>query len=313
LLRFGVYLTLKTFPLGKSFSRLTVRYRVIEPLALDSTNMIEFTNELSIQGAPNHRVGFAYHGVPGKWHTQYPMTVIDCELLSARDTATPCATWALRLGVDESEAVHAITGKKFDIGIRNPAAVSEVSFALRMIGDHYAFLAPSRDSQISIENTEGGIHEPVTNLAVGPDSASMMVEDVSLSLPLMDLPIDFVVMALGSEGESNGFEVSLTTQNSGTANAIPPTSGAANDCSLSPLLHVTLNEIAPTTRRGDVNGDGFIDIADGAVLAQNLFFDRLVSFKCETMRDVNPDGVLDSNDPITLLSYRFSGELDSTG
>ncbi|HAK97441.1 MAG TPA: hypothetical protein DCM87_21250, partial [Planctomycetes bacterium] len=57
-------------------------------------------------------------------------------------------------------------------------------------------------------------------------------------------------------------------------------------------------------RRGDVNGDGAIDIADPIGLLQQLFAGRPMN-RCEDALDANDDGAVNVADPICILAYLF--------
>lgn len=61
-------------------------------------------------------------------------------------------------------------------------------------------------------------------------------------------------------------------------------------------------------RRGDVNGDGRISIADPVLIVQATFEHRALTFDCDDMLDVDDDGTLTTSDPIALLRWMFLGE-----
>ncbi|MDG2084149.1 MAG: dockerin type I repeat-containing protein, partial [Planctomycetota bacterium] len=60
--------------------------------------------------------------------------------------------------------------------------------------------------------------------------------------------------------------------------------------------------------RGDVNGDGGVDISDAIATLDYLFTGGTIS--CENSTDSNDDGTLDVADGIALLGYLFSGTGD---
>lgn len=61
----------------------------------------------------------------------------------------------------------------------------------------------------------------------------------------------------------------------------------------------------PRFRRGDVNGDGFVNVSDAIVLLEHLFAGGPAQ-ACPDASDVNGDTSLAMDDPITLLGYLFS-------
>ncbi|MEC9476320.1 MAG: hypothetical protein VX764_04705 [Planctomycetota bacterium] len=62
----------------------------------------------------------------------------------------------------------------------------------------------------------------------------------------------------------------------------------------------------PTFRRGDINHDAGVDIADAIALLGQLFSGG-ATFGCEDARDVNDDGTIDIADAIKALGYLFLG------
>lgn len=62
----------------------------------------------------------------------------------------------------------------------------------------------------------------------------------------------------------------------------------------------------PAFRRGDVNGDGSMDITD-AVATLSYLFQGQGTAGCEDAADANDDGALDISDPIAALSHLFLG------
>ena len=73
---------------------------------------------------------------------------------------------------------------------------------------------------------------------------------------------------------------------------------AAQDFDLFPMVEARF-------RRGDVNDDGSIDLADAVATLANLFGGSPIS--CEDAADTNDDGALDLADPVFLLAALFTG------
>ncbi len=61
---------------------------------------------------------------------------------------------------------------------------------------------------------------------------------------------------------------------------------------------------AETFRRGDVDGNGGLDIADAIQVLSHLFAGG-ANPACEDAADANDDGGLDIADPIGILAYLF--------
>ncbi len=59
-------------------------------------------------------------------------------------------------------------------------------------------------------------------------------------------------------------------------------------------------------RRGDANGDGTVNIADGIWILNDLFQNGpTTTDTCEIANDVNDDSVIDSSDAVYIFNYRF--------
>ena len=71
---------------------------------------------------------------------------------------------------------------------------------------------------------------------------------------------------------------------------------------------ITFNVGSPPApfQRGDANGDGSIDIADGVRMLGSLFFGEPIG-PCPGTFDVNGSGAIDIADPIFLLNHLFAG------
>ncbi len=71
-------------------------------------------------------------------------------------------------------------------------------------------------------------------------------------------------------------------------------------------VEVFLGEPAlPDFRRGDVNSDGFFNLADPITVLQVLYVPGQSFPPCADSIDANDDGVLDLSDPITILTFLF--------
>ncbi len=84
----------------------------------------------------------------------------------------------------------------------------------------------------------------------------------------------------------------------------------AEEISLDPTLDLDQDGVIdqcgqPQFRRGEVNGDGSVDVADAISLLQALFSSGQ-PLPCLDAGDTNDDGALDIADAISLLQYLFS-------
>ena len=60
--------------------------------------------------------------------------------------------------------------------------------------------------------------------------------------------------------------------------------------------------------RGDVNGDGVMEMSDAVRILRGLFFGE--SLPCPDAADTNDDGFADPADALSLLGYLFLGRGD---
>lgn len=74
---------------------------------------------------------------------------------------------------------------------------------------------------------------------------------------------------------------------------------------LTPVIEGATLEVVAGFRRGDDNGDGFIDLADPVSTLEFLFYGGPDS--CRDARDTNDDGAVNLADPIYGLMYQFYG------
>ncbi len=90
--------------------------------------------------------------------------------------------------------------------------------------------------------------------------------------------------------------------NNGVADEMDIASGYSSDCNLNSIP----DECESVTfRRGEVNGDQIVDVADAISTVSYLFLGSTV--ECADAADSNDDGVLDIADAVFLLSALFSG------
>ena len=59
--------------------------------------------------------------------------------------------------------------------------------------------------------------------------------------------------------------------------------------------------------RGDANGDGITNVADGIWILYELFIPGSPTSNCQNAGDVNGDGDYDQSDAVYIFNYRFQG------
>lgn len=84
------------------------------------------------------------------------------------------------------------------------------------------------------------------------------------------------------------------------------TDGAPDEGTVDMGFHYPVEWLAIEFIRGDLNGDGVVDLADAIAGLGRLFVPGTDPGTCEAADDVNGDEVFDISDPIFLLSYRFT-------
>jgi hypothetical protein len=161
-------------------------------------------------------------------------------------------------------------------------------------------------AQVSYSTTEGDLWPGEGNLNVDPLFRRPGVYDFArFEAGQPDIP-DFIV-------DAGDYRL---TPGSPAQDAVPP-SGGPEGSDLAGLPRLACGRLdmgafevqeCPERifRRGDVNGDGRIDITD-PVATLGYLFSGAAEPGCPKSADVNDDGSLNIADPIALLSYLFLG------
>lgn len=99
-----------------------------------------------------------------------------------------------------------------------------------------------------------------------------------------------------SDGGNSGRIIAGTTDNATTG-----------ECGIQEVFNVKLTAGVQNVKfsRGDANADTKINVTDAVVIAQNIFANKLVFKNCKDMLDVDDNGKLEVNDPVSLLKYIF--------
>src|SRR5262245_37414119 len=74
-----------------------------------------------------------------------------------------------------------------------------------------------------------------------------------------------------------------------------------------PLVAAAAAEAGVTFIRGDVDGDGRVDLSDSIRTLGHLFLGNPSELGCEDAADRDDNGILDITDPVGLLAYLYLG------
>lgn len=232
------------------------------------------------------------------------------EIVQVRTAITEgLPTWAFLFGRDPD-------GKDVDLGpeelsvelnMRNADDVLGFSMGVQTVDGVYTFAdktlgkVEDRLVDLLIADVKATEHLPETNSL--RDDLQRTIVEIERGDMLEPSPGDFFTVDLAPKIGGQGFTVGYATDTIGTGLVIPANSGPED---FSQILRI-LYEIDDTRpfKRGDCNGDGRLNITDGALCAQNIFLNRLKAFDCDDMLDANDDNELDMTDPITILIWIF--------
>lgn len=215
-----------------------------------------------------------------------------------------------------SETVEiAADAQSYTINMRNGNEALGFSLAVARDGGSYSFVddvlgaIEGRGVDLIITDVDGVSQTPTTNSATGPDTHP---SEITKGAAIAAIADDFLTVDLEPAVGGIGYTVGYVADTTGTGATIPAT--AADDCTSSnEILVVNLGGVRPDFQnfsRGDCDGNGELNVSDGAISAQNIFLNRIKFFDCDNMLDANDDGQLDGSDTITILSWVFLGAAD---
>lgn len=185
-------------------------------------------------------------------------------------------------------------------------AVARDGTSLTFVDDVLGALE-GREVDLIITDVDGISQTPSTNSATGPDKDA---QEITKGAAIAAIADDFLTVDLEPAVGGMGYTVGYVADTSGTGATIPAT---GDDCAGNEILVVSFDGIDPEHQnflRGDCDGNGELNVSDGAISAQNIFLNRIKFFDCDDMLDANDDGQLDGSDTITILSWVFLGAAD---
>jgi hypothetical protein len=223
-----------------------------------------------------------------------------------------CPMWAFAFGDDPRVANHAITGDTFPITMRNESSALGFSMGVATDNGSYSFVDDvlgnaNTTIQLLIPDNDG-----IEHVAAAANTASgdaRPIESVTAGADIANNTGDFLAVDLSPTVGGTGFTAGYVADVGGSGDTIPATAVVADQCPTNEILVVAFVGDGPRPdgpfARGDCNGNGRLNVTDGAICAQNIFFNRIVFFNCDEMLDANDDDTLDMSDPVTILMWVF--------
>jgi len=296
-----------------NFPLCSATFRVIAELG-DTPSLLEIRNDLIPNiGAPRTIVNYSISGV-----STPPREVFDGSVTGGGVVENCTDVWGLYFGTDSNAANHAVANNSFIISMRNDIEALGCSFGVKIDGTALSLVDREigRDVQgdirlvdLIITDNDGNTQTPATNKATGP-GGGLVATAIELGSDVAGISDPFFQFNLSPDVGGPGFTIAYAADVSGSGATIPATSSSP-PCTVNELFIVSLGEDTggddKDFSRADVNGDDRLNISDGAVMAQNIFFGRLKSFDCDDMLDANDDGTLDMADPVAFLMWAFVG------
>lgn len=254
-----------------------------------------------------------------------PCPVHEALIVSYEEVVTTCPDWGYFFGDDPSVEDLQVSGDSFSIATRNARQVIGFSLGVKTDAGSYAFVdrvlgeTAGREVDLVISDDQAVEHFLPGAATPGPNTATDL-EINSASGP--DVPIRDVLPGAAITAPENlfldldpvvggtGFTALYVPDLAGTEDLLPITP-ATEECPINEILIVELDVQVGNRpfNRGDCNGDGRLNVTDGALCAQNIFLGelrpQLVFFDCDDMLDANDDGMLDTTDPIVILEWVF--------
>lgn len=221
-----------------------------------------------------------------------------------------CPMWAFAFGSDAQAGNLDLTGvTSFPISMRNQADALGFSMGVSTAGGNYSF----EDDQVGNDNTTIQLLIPDTDgiehVAAAANTASNAPGDITsidAGADIAGFTGDFLAIDLAPTVGGPGFTAGYVSDVDGSGDTIPATA-TTQDCPTNEILVVNYGDGPEEDAfdRGDCNGDGRLNVTDGAICAQNIFFNRIVFFDCDEMLDANNDDQLDMSDPVMILTWVF--------
>ena len=232
--------------------------------------------------------------------------------------AGPCPLWGYAFGDDPRVADFQAAGN-FPITMRNESDALGFSMGVQTNS------AGGNTTYTFVDDVLGNTNTTIQNII--PDNqgreqaaaagntatgADQEIKSVTEGSAIADFNGGFLAVDLNPSVGGNGFTVGYVADTSGTGDVIPGTGVA--DCPTNEILIVGFEDVGPVEapfNRGDVTGDGRLNVTDGAIAAQQIFFNgRLGSFDCDEMLDADNNDALDTTDVVMILQWVFLNGAD---
>lgn len=223
------------------------------------------------------------------------------------------AGYGLFFGPDATVANFAAPGAAaWPITMRNPKAAIAFSFGVKNDNGSLTFVdkglgaLAGREVELIITDEDGATQKDLaTNTASGATAINSVVKGAAL---IAITEGDFLTVDRNPAVGAPGFTVGYVADVTGTGASIPLT--ATNEACPENEILIVNGAGTPDFFRGDCDGNGMLNVSDGAINAQNIFLNRIKFFDCNDMLDANDDGNLDGTDPIVILGWVFLGDPD---
>lgn len=204
------------------------------------------------------------------------------------------------------------------VSMRNKKAALGFSLGIRRTGSTLTFEGNLNNPVVELVITEDETGAERTgdglkgNQATGAPVAPVRISEVKRGAALIaNDPGDFFGPDIPAANNGDVATVGYVAVLSGPARNIPAVADPGTTCGSNAILEVIFTDTVQPTRfnRGDANGDSKINVTDGVLVAQNIFFKvakpGLVKFNCDDMLDVDDNGRLEVADPLLLLRFIF--------
>lgn len=225
-----------------------------------------------------------------------------------------CPDWALYFGPTRSDAVFAGGANDIPISMRNAGAAFAFSLGAKRTGQTYEFSGTlgadaTRLVELIITDDQGDSKTPLAgNTATSTaDPAMLTIARGSALTPFADG--DFFAADTDPGVGGPGFTVGYVSDLDSDTNKIPATPGP-DPCSVNEVLIMQFGvQPTPNFQRGDVNGDGKINVTDPVWIVQlgvgNTNFAPV--YNCDDARDANNNGSIGdfTADAVFLLNWIF--------
>ncbi|MBN1443877.1 MAG: dockerin type I repeat-containing protein [Planctomycetes bacterium] len=225
----------------------------------------------------------------------------------------PCDEWAFYFGPEAAaEPLDARGEGSLAVSLRCATGALGFSLGVKVEetaeGFAYSFSSglathPGRPVYLTITDEQAESRQPAashTALAGGPPVA------ITRGAAIAEFaPQDFFSVDLDPAEGGPGFTVGYIADAAGAGSAIPATADDRNLCPATEILRLHLDEVPERFQRGDVNGDGRLNVTDVPLLLRVVLGQIPAPFDCDDALDTNDDGHANITDALPPLWYLF--------